>query len=65
MSGVKTVYKYPLAQNFFDALQSFYFVEEMHELLAVGVEFPYLEMVNIEPNHSIPNVDSLIPRLNE
>lgn len=37
----------------------------MHELLAVGVEFPDLGMVKIEPDHPAPDVDSLIARLND
>lgn len=40
-------------------------VKEMHELLAEGVEFPDLGMVNIERDHPITGVDSLTARLNE
>lgn len=46
-------------------LQSSHSNEEIHELLAVGLEFPNLDMVKIEPDHSIPDVHSLISKLNE
>lgn len=38
-------------QEFYDTLQSFHFMEEKHELLVVGLEFPILGMVKIEPDH--------------
>lgn len=59
------VYKYPNAQNFFDSLQSSHSIEEIHKLLAMGVEFLDLKMVKIETDHPLPAVDSLIAMLNE
>lgn len=46
-------------------LESPHSVKEMQELLAVGLEFPDLGMVKIEPDHPFPSVYSLISRLNE
>lgn len=37
----------------------------MHELLGVDLEFIYLGIMNIQSDHPIPGVDSLIARLNE
>lgn len=37
----------------------------MHELLAVGIEFPDLGMAKIELDHPVLGVDSLNTRLNE
>lgn len=37
----------------------------MHELLAVGIEFPDLGMVNEEVDQPVLGLDSLIAKLNE
>lgn len=45
------VYKYPRAPKFFASLGSTHSVEEKHELLVVGIEFPDLAMLKIEVEH--------------
>lgn len=37
----------------------------MHELLAMGVEFPDLGLVKIEADHTIPGFDNLLFQLEE
>lgn len=54
------VYKYPRARKFFDNLLSRHSVEEMPELLVVGVELPNFEMVKIEAEHPMPGLDNLL-----
>lgn len=62
---MRTIYKYSRAREFYDSLQSFHSTKEMHEVLIVGLGFPDLGMVKIDPVHPIHGVDSLIARLNE
>lgn len=38
-------------------------VEEMHNILAVGIEFPELGMMKIEADHKIRGFDNLFARL--
>lgn len=53
-SEVRTIYKYPHAREFYDTLQCSHSVEEMHDVLVVGLEFPDLGLVKIDwTTHSI------------
>lgn len=47
----RMVYKYPHGPKFFASLASTHSVEEKHELLVVGIEFPDLAMLKIEVEH--------------
>lgn len=47
-SRVKTTNKYPRARQFFDTPQSIHSVEEMHEPLAMCIEFRVFGMVKID-----------------
>lgn len=44
----RSAYKFPRAQTFYDTLQTSQALDEMHELLAVGMEFSDFVMVKIE-----------------
>lgn len=53
------------AREFYNTLQSSHYVKEMHELVAVHLEFSELGMVKIEFDHPILGIDTFIARLNE
>lgn len=57
------IYKDPRAGKFFKGLP--HSIEEMHELLAVGIEFSKLGLVKLEAGHPILDFDSLLARLEE
>lgn len=59
------VYKTPVLEIFFGNLSSTHFVEEIHELKVVVVEFLDLGMVKIELEYSIPGLDNLLAWLEE
>lgn len=44
----RSIYKYPRARAYYDNLQASHTLEEMHKMLAVGLEFQDLGMVKIE-----------------
>lgn len=55
---VRSIFKYPLAQVYYDTLHAFHTPKEMTELLVMSLEFSDLGIVNIEPDHPALGVDT-------
>lgn len=58
------IYKYPRALEVFLEPVFLHSVEEMHELLTVGVILKF-GTVKIEAEHPVSGVDNILPRLEE
>lgn len=59
------IYKCHLACKFFNDMSSSHTIEELHELLVMGLEFPDLGIVKRKANHPVHGFDSLLARLEE